>query len=38
MKKKRYSEKQIIGFLKAHEASARIADLIREHGFSEQSF
>lgn len=38
MKQKRYSEEQIIGFLKAHEAGARIADLIREHGFSEQSF
>ena len=38
MKQKRYSEEQIIGPLKAHEAGARIADLIREHGFSEQSF
>ena len=38
MKQKRYTEEQIIGFLKAHEAGARIADLIREHGFSEQSF
>ena len=38
MKGKRYTEEQIIGFLKAHEAGARIGDLVREHGFSEQSF
>ena len=38
MKQKRYTEEQIIGFLKAHEAGAKVTDLIREHGFSEQSF
>ena len=38
MKGKQYTEEQIIGFLKAHEAGARIGDLVREHGFSEQSF
>ena len=38
MKQKRYTEEQIIGFLEAHEAGAKISDLIREHGFSEQSF
>ena len=38
MKGKRYTEEQIIGSLKAHEAGARIGDLIRKHGFSEQSF
>ena len=38
MKGKRYTEEQIIGFLKAHEAGARVGDLTREHGFSEQSF
>jgi len=38
MKGKRYTEEQIIGFLKAHEAGARIGDLVREHGFVEQSF
>ena len=38
MKQRRYKEEQIIGFLKAHEAGARAADLIRAHGFSEQSF
>jgi len=38
MKRKRYIEEQIIGFLKAHEAGAKLADLVRKHGFSEQSF
>lgn len=38
MKAKRYTEEQIIGFLKAHEAGAKVADLVRQHGFSEQSF
>lgn len=38
MKGKRYSEEQIIGFLKEHEAGAKVADLTRRHGFSEQSF
>lgn len=38
MKAKRYTEEQIIGFLKAHEVGAKLSDLIREHGFSEQSF
>ena len=38
MKRKQYSAEQIIGFLKAHESGAKVADLIRKHGFSEQSF
>ena len=38
MKQKRYTEEQIIGFLKAREAGSKVSDLIREHGFSEQSF
>ena len=38
MKGKRYSEEQIIGILKAHEAGAKVADLVRQHGISEQSF
>jgi len=38
MKQKRYTEEQIIGFLKTDEAGAKVSDLIREHGFSEQSF
>lgn len=38
MKGKRYSEEQIIDILKAHEAGAKVADLVRKHGISEQSF
>ena len=38
MNRKRFTEEQIIGILKAHEAGAKVADLVREHGFSEQSF
>lgn len=38
MKGKRYSDEQIISILKAHEAGAKVADLVREHGISEQSF
>lgn len=38
MKRKRYTEEQIIGFLKAHEQGTKLPDLVRKHGFSEQSF
>ena len=38
MKRKRYTEEQIIGFLKAQEQGAKLPDLIRQYGFSEQSF
>ncbi len=38
MKQKRYTEKQIIRILKQHEAGAKVQDLIREHGMSEQCF
>jgi putative transposase len=38
MKAKRYTEEQIIGILKGHEAGAKVADLVRRHGVSEQSF
>jgi len=37
MKRKGFTEEQIIGVLKAHEAGAKVGDLVREHGFSEQS-
>ena len=37
MKGKRYTEEQIIGFLKAHESGVKVGDLVRQHGFSEQS-
>jgi putative transposase len=35
---KAFTEKQIIRILKEHEASAKVRDLVREHGMSEQSF
>ncbi len=37
MKRKRYTDEQIIGILKAHEAGAKVPDLSRRHGVSEQS-
>ena len=36
--KKRYSEEQIIGFLKQAEAGVPIKELCRQHGFSDASF
>lgn len=38
MKRARFSEEQIIGILKEHEAGARCADLCRNHGMSEGTF
>ena len=38
MKKSRYTEEQIIGILKQHEAGEKTADLCREHGISEATF
>jgi len=38
MKKSRYTEEQIIGILKQHEAGVKAADLCREHGISEATF
>ena len=35
MKKGRFSEEQIIGILKQHEAGRKVADLAREHAISE---
>ena len=37
MKRKRFSEEQIIGILKEHEAGASTADLCRKHGMSSAS-
>ena len=37
MKRKRFSEEQIIAVLKEHEAGAPIPDLVRRHGVSEQT-
>lgn len=36
--KKRYSEKQIIGFLQEADAGLTVKDLCRRHGFSEASY
>jgi len=38
MKRKRYSEEQIIKILKDGEAGLKVADLCRKHGISEQTF
>ncbi len=38
MKRKRFSEEQIIGVLKEQEAGAKTADLCRKHGISEATF
>jgi putative transposase len=37
MKRKRFTEEQIISILKAHEAGARVPDLAREHGVVENT-
>ena len=37
MKRKRFTEEQIIGVLKEHEAGSTAAELARRHGVSEQS-
>jgi putative transposase len=36
--KKRFTEEQIIKILKEHEGGKRAADIVREHGISEQTF
>lgn len=38
MKKKRFKEEQIIGFLKEAEAGLPVKELCRKHGFSDASF
>lgn len=38
MKKKRFTEAQIIGFLKEAEAGVPVKELCRKHGFSDASF
>jgi len=36
--KKRYSDEQIIGFLREADAGVSVKDLCRRHGFSEASY
>ena len=38
MKQKRYTEAQILGFLKEAEAGIPVKELCRKHGFSDASF
>ena len=38
MKKSRFTEEQIIGIVKQHEAGVKTADLCREHGISTATF
>lgn len=38
MKKKRFTEQQIIGFLKESEAGVAVKDLCRKYGFSDAAF
>jgi putative transposase len=38
MKRSRFKEEQIIGILKEAEAGMKLADLVRKHGISEQTY
>lgn len=38
MKKARFTEEQIIGFLREQEAGVTTAEVCRRHGFSEATF
>jgi putative transposase len=38
MKRSRFTEEQIIGMLKEHEAGMKTAEVCRKHGISEATF
>ncbi|MFP5213982.1 MAG: transposase, partial [Acidobacteriota bacterium] len=38
MKKSRFNEEQIVRILQQQEAGAKVSEIIREHGISEQTF
>lgn len=38
MKRSRFTEEQIIGILREHQAGAKTADLCRRHGISDATF
>jgi putative transposase len=38
MKKSRFSEEQIIGILKEHQAGVAVAEICRKHGISDATF
>ena len=38
MKRSRFSEEQVIGILKEHEAGMAVAELCRKHGMSSATF
>ena len=38
MKRKRFTEEQIIGVLREHELGTKTADLCRKHGISDATF
>jgi len=38
MRKSKYTEAQIVGMLREHEAGKKISDICREHGISQPTF